>query len=332
MKPEIREFIGNHQLYFESMGKEKKISNIGKNVGVSVPAVYSFLESGVKYGVIKKEGKNVFFENIGNFAGIYVTDKGIEIGIFDSRFNEIGFKFKERHGKFQKHEIIDAFMETKKEYQFLYAAVVVDSAVKDGEQIEFGTDSYNIFTCPDLLSAQDCVVVNSTIIKIIYIRQFINKKKNLLYYNLRLKQFSIIEDNQLKERTYDEYYGILPHFKDENDEVMQRLFELKGEEYDEYYQKNKEKLYSHIVPDIRSMLCMLRPDIFYIDGGIIKPQYIVKSNISEDIDKFCFHDILGRYNMYVRPICFIDPSTRELLKVAAAKYAKYKFLNWKLIW
>lgn len=330
MKPEIREFIGKHQLYFESMEKEKILSDIGKNIGVSAPAVYSFIERGVKYGIIKKEGKNIFKENIGNFVGIYITNRNTEIGIFDPQFNEIGFKIKERHGDIKKYEIADVFKELKKEYQFLYAAVVVDTAVKEGGQIGFGMEAYNMFTCPELLSEQDCIVVNSTIIKMIYIRQFITTKKNLLYYNLKLRQFSIIEDDQVKERPNDEYYGILPHFKDEN-EVMRRLFELKGEEYDEYYQKNKEKLYSYIVPDIFSMVCILRPDIFYIDEEIIKPQYIVRSNIYIDIEEFCFHNILGRYNMYLRSIGFINPTDRELLK-AAAKYAKYKFLNWKLIW
>lgn len=330
MKPEIREFIGNHQLFFESIEKEEIIADIGRTIGVSAPTVYSFFEKGIKYGIIKKEGKNVFKENIGNFVGIYLTDKNIEIGIFDTEFNEIYFKIKERHGDFKKSEIANALVELKKQYQFLYAAVVVDTAVKKGKQIGFEMDAYNMFNCPGILSEQDCIFVNSTIIKMIYIRQFVTDENNLLYYNLKLRQFSMIENNQLKERPNDEYYGILPHFKDEN-EIIQRLFELKDEQYDAYYQENKDKLFSYIVPDIYSMLCMLRPDKLYLDSEIIKPEYIVQSNVYQDIDEFCFQDIDGTYNMYVRPILFINPTDKELLK-AAAKYAKYKFLNWKLIW
>ena len=330
MKPEIREFIGTHQLFFESIEKEEIIANIGKIIGASAPTVYKFIEKGVNCGIIKKEGKNVFKENIGNFVGIYLTDRNMKIRIFDTHFNEIDFKVKERHGDFQKREIANVLMELKKQYQFLYTAVVVDIAVKNGGQIGFGIDSYNMFNCPELLSEQDCIFVNSTVIKMIYIRQFITDENNLLYYNLRFRQFSMIEDNQLKERLNDEYYGILPHFRDKN-EIMQRLFELKDEQYDAYYQENKDKIFSYIVPDIYAMLSMLRPEKLYLDSEIIKPEYIVQSNVYQDIDRFCFQNILGIYNMYEKPILFINPTDREILK-AAAKYAKYKFLNGKLIW
>ncbi len=40
MKPEIREFIGKHQLFFESIEKGEEITNIGRNIGVSAPTVY----------------------------------------------------------------------------------------------------------------------------------------------------------------------------------------------------------------------------------------------------------------------------------------------------
>lgn len=330
MKPEIREFIGKNQRFFESIEKGEIIADIGRSIGVSAPTVYSFFEKGVKYGIIKKESKNVFKEDIGNFVGIYLTDKNIKIGIFDTGFNEIDFKIKERYGNFQKREIADVLIELGKQYQFLYAAVVVDTAVKKGEEIGCGTDAYNMFNCPELLSKQDCIFVNSTIIKMIYIRQFITTESNLLYYNLRFRQFSMIEEGQLKERPNDEHYGILPYFNDEN-KIMQRLFELNDEQYDEYYQKNKDELFSYIVPDIHSMLYMLRPDKLYLDSEIIKPEYIVQSNVYQDIDEFCFQDIYGTYNMYAKPIFFISLTDKELLK-ATAKYAKYKFLNWKLIW
>lgn len=160
----------------------------------------AFLEKGKKYEVIKKEGKNNFKENIGNFVGIYVTDENIKIGIFDTYFNEIDFKIKKLHKKFSKVDIANILIELKKQYQFLYTAVVVDTAVKEGKEIGFAEDKYNMFNCPGLLSAQDCIFVNSTIIKMIYIRQCITNQSNLLYYDLKLRQFSIIEKKSAERK------------------------------------------------------------------------------------------------------------------------------------
>ena len=88
-------------------------------------------------------------------------------------------------------------MELKKQYQFLYATVAIDTAVKNGgEQIGFEM-YYNMFNCPALLSETDCVFVNSTIIKIIGIRQFKTNKDNILYYNIKLRQFALIEEGQI---------------------------------------------------------------------------------------------------------------------------------------
>lgn len=331
MKPETREFVEKNQKFLQliEIEKERTIADIGKIMEVSAPTVYSILQEGRKKGVIKKEKGRTFVPCFGNFAGIYVKDNSIKIGIFDQRFNEIRFEEKHINGDFKRTKLKEIIQYTKNKYSFTYAALVIDGPVENGNVIVIGDDEININGSPDFFGNEYLICVNSTILNAIYIRQWITNENNFMYYSIKNRQFAVVENGKLKERMNDRYYGILPHFKD-NNEIMKKLSKFEGDRYDNYYQEIKEKLFHYISRDIYSMVCMLRPEIVYLDSQIIKPKFI-KKNFYIDIDEFCFNEIYGKYNMYIKPVTCVDINDRELLK-AAAKYAEYKFFNWNLIW
>lgn len=323
MKSDAREFVKTHQRFFETFERTHDKPYLSKKLGVSYPTAAKLIREGIDYGVIEP---NTFKEKLGNFVGIYINGENIEFAIFDSLLNPLDFQsIKRQEDSSIEVQISQILTKLNLQYSFLYAAIAVNNIVfNGGEKIKFEKESRNMFIFPDLLTINNCIFVSSPLVKLIHIRDFLENKSNLVYYDLKLNLFSAIDENRLKERINDEYYGVLPKYAEE----LNPLSELTDKEkYIEYYESTKTHLYQLISPNIRSLISILRPEVLYLSCNIIKTKYL-DFQAYFDISQMCFSNNLGQYNI---PIKLTELNSKDIIK-STAKYAKYKFFDWQLHW
>ena len=312
MNSNERNFLTNHPALIKALKEGLSTpTGLASRLQVSLPTIFNYI----------KEGKN---------CGALISDaKGQNIGIKNYYFEAKIIRSTDLFSI--KYQIIDA-LKTSSSKVPLSTVFVVDCQVSDNDKninIIDGNGSLIVNSYP--LTQNDFLIVNSDTIRLIYLRNFVSTNKNIVYYNILKRQFAVIEDNILKERLHDADYGKLPLVDDYDISLLDKLNELLYDEYDIFYQANKEKLFNTIGNDILAILFFLRPDKIYLDSNVIKPQYINRSNVYQDIDHFIFSKILGNYNSYYRNIHVVNFNENGMLE-AAQFYLQHKFFSWNICW
>ena len=309
MDSTIRDILKSHQRLFNVLrkGEPKTPKALVTEIGVSATTIYKWLDEGKKYGIYKVNSNNQF-----------------ELCI-DKRFFEIitieGNTYRTIRTKIR--EILSVMSD-----DVLLVVFIINMKTASEKKILFDNFAFNIFNGIELTQSKELFVVDKDTLRIIHVKNRYSTKKNIVYYNIFEGRFCVIEDDYLKVKENDDYYGVIPMLPDEK-RLLHRLHDLDGDEYISFYQDNKEMIYQTIIPKFYSISVFFRPDIVVTDMEVLKPN--ITSNIYEDIECYMWNFFPEDANAFNQSVVF-ENFTDEDLGKAAEMYAENKFFNWKISW